>query len=219
MPRNDDAEVARAALAFSRKHDAGAFALTYLELWAPAIRAVLGQLSKRKTALFTFLVSLVDPRQRDTTVELSWRRALRPLSSIHPAESVWGGTGDDGVAKRRKLGPAVLLKKRRAAMLKVAGVPSLLDAFRAAVVSDLKAPWAFIEVLAVDGSEESIDSLLPIFHRASRDRELPLLDRFCHLRQIARATPAMNALLGAAEKAREENQERTTSRRRASASP
>lgn len=66
MPRNDDAEVARAALAFSRKHDAGAFALTYLELGAPAIRAVPGQLSKRKT--------------------------------------------DDGVAKRRKLGPAVLLR-------------------------------------------------------------------------------------------------------------
>ena len=76
-----------------------------------------------------------------------------------------------------------------------------MEAFRAAVVSDPDAPWAFIEVLAVDGSEESVDALLPIFHRAKREADEPLLRRLSQLRELCRPNSSMNELLRAAEKA------------------
>jgi hypothetical protein len=110
----------------------------------------------------------------DAALAAAWRDALAALLDLDTTYA-WGS------------------KQRRAKIAGVARAPKLLTAVQAAAVGCESVSADFLAVLAADGSDESVDALMPHFVRAARAQTgLELLER---LRTHAAATPAVQAML------------------------
>lgn len=136
------------------------------------IAAVLAELvrSRGTEAAVVFLRSAVD----DAALQRTWRdavNALKIFGSLYP----WGS------------------KQKREKLRAIAQAPRLLAATQAAAGTGLDVPDEYLAVLVLDGSDESVDALLPHFDRAMKDPAR--LDSLERLASYAKKTPALEALL------------------------
>lgn len=130
-------------------------------------------------AALVFLKQAVPVRLDDDALVARWREALEALLDVNTSYA-WGS------------------KQRRAKIQGLARGP-FLEAIQAVVVGCETVAIDFLAALVADGSEASIDALLPRFHRASteKDKGLDLLDR---LRTHAADTPPVRAMLAEIER-------------------
>lgn len=149
------------------------FARSTEALSAEELRPVLDALTRAHPAdpAVLFLRSAVDERD----LERSWRAAVNALK-LFGSMYAWGS------------------KQKREKLAAVAKAPRLLAATQAATAASASVADEYLAVLVLDGSDESVDALLPHFDRALKDpTRLEALER---LRTYAKKTPALEALLG-----------------------
>jgi hypothetical protein len=126
-----------------------------------------------------FLQTAVDRTQLKAT----WRAAVNALKRFE-AQYGWGS------------------KEKRAQLAAIAKEPRLVAGAQAAAVGAAHLRNEFLAVLALDGSDESMDALLPHFARAAKDpAQLDVLSR---LVTYAKKTEALTALLDDVAKRRSE---------------
>lgn len=149
------------------------FADTCKHLPASVIRAVLARLrSGPRRADFIFLTEAVS--EGPELVE-QWQSALKGLLDLQTSYA-WGS------------------KQRRAKLKALAENPRFLAALQTAVVGGEHVLDDMLAALAADGSEASVDALLPRFVAAQKDRS-ELLDQLAKVKTHAARTPAMDEML------------------------
>lgn len=141
------------------------------------IRLVLPKLDDEH-AEAPFLQALVKPDELKQT----WVHALEAVAALNTTYA-WGS------------------KKHLEKLRSVAKQRDLLEAVQLAVVATKQPREDFLGVLALDGSEASVDALLPHFVAAMKAGDEGL-DQLAKLKKYAAATPAMKALVAQAEVAR-----------------
>lgn len=137
------------------------------------IREVLRLLSAdSSTPERLFLREAVDSRLLDAALTRAWVLALESLLDLSLTYS-WGS------------------RQRRERFKALAKNPLVVSAIQAAVVGSEDPPIDMLAVLAVEGSDASIDALLPVFSKGDADSRLE------KLAVHAAKTPAMRAMLEA----------------------
>ncbi len=138
----------------------------------PLIARLLKKMEREKPndAVSIFLRSAVDER----ALRESWKVAVTTLKAIG-AYYTWGSK-----PKREKLNAA-------------AKQPRLVTAFQVAAVGGEDVPVDYLAVLVVDGSDASIDALIPHFDAARKDPTR--LDELSMLSTFAKDTAALNQLI------------------------
>lgn len=152
-------------------HPTWSFARDCRRLPVPVAEEVLRRLAaKPRTPHGVFLAEAL----RDDLTPASWAAALGALSDLQTTYG-WGS------------------RQRKAKLAALARHPRFLPAIRAAVAGCPKVPLDMLAVLVADGSEDSLEALIPHAERAARarDRGLDLLQR---LRTHAAKTPLLDAL-------------------------
>lgn len=119
---------------------------------------------------------------RDDDVKTTWADALEGVAALNTTYA-WGS--------KKHLEKLRSVVKRR----------DWLEAVQVAVVATKAPREDFLGVLALDGSEASVDALLPHFDAAMKAGDEGL-DQLAKLKKYAAATPAMKALVTSAETAR-----------------
>lgn len=148
------------------------FARSTEALPARSIRPILQALEEARPAdpLVRFLRVAFD----EQAPEASWREAVNALKQLE-SDLSWGSSA------------------RRAQMAAMAKHPRLLTAFQAATVAAPRVPTTFLAVLALDGSETSLDAVLPHFDRAMKD---PLqLEALTQLEPFATGQPRLQPMM------------------------
>ena len=137
-----------------------------------AITALLAALVQKapREARVLFLQTAVDPMQ----LQPSWRAAVNALK-LFEAQYGWGS------------------KEKKTKLAAIAKNPLLLAGAQAAAVGAEDVDTEVLAVLALDGSDASMDALLPHFARASKDPAQ--LDVLSKLATYAKKTEALTALL------------------------
>jgi hypothetical protein len=154
------------------------FARGTLNLPADVIPLVIKGLKKHRThASALYVVEAM----RDSDRADDWNEALSALLDMQRDNFTWGS------------------KERRGWIQAVAQNPRLLRAVQAAVVGSAEPQRDMLGVLAADGSEASMDALLPHFARAERDAT-SLLETLKKLETHAKKTPAFDAMLASVQR-------------------
>jgi len=185
LPEDVDPELAaEVALALVTSHEFNPtwlFARRCRKLPPPVIRALLAKLPSVTPRRWwaVFLQEAVRDEGDDAQLSAHFLSALDALLDLQTTYA-WGS------------------KQRRAKLKALAVSPRFLAAVQAAVVGDEAAPLDLLAVLAADGSEPSIDALMPALSRAHAEQS-ELLDRLEHLETHAARTPAMETLLASDE--------------------
>ncbi len=150
------------------------FAGTFASLQAQAIREVLPRLPDSRAPYVVFLKAAVDAGLSDARLEKAWREALQGVLDLNVSYPLGS-------------------PKRRAKMAGLISNPVLLHATQAAVVVAEKAERPMLELLVADGTDGSVDALMPFFARATAEkgRALDLLEG---LRKHAAKTRALSAM-------------------------
>jgi len=151
-----------------------AFARFCRHLPAPVIRRLLAP-SDDADATLLFLRVAVPLVAHDATLATSWREAVGALAELHRTSLAWDSP-------------------QRRAKLEAVARGRFLPALQAVAVAREEAPLEMLAVLAADGSEASLDALLPHFDRATRRRD-DRLNELALLRPHAAERPALTALL------------------------
>ncbi|MGZ3422978.1 MAG: hypothetical protein ACXVEF_00510 [Polyangiales bacterium] len=138
----------------------------------PVIRVVVERMQSVSTPTSVFVREVA--RTGDDLQE-SWSLALETLLDFDSTYA-WGS------------------KQRKEKYARIAADSRLLAATQAVAVGCPEASTSMLAVLAVDGSDTSVDALMPHFVRAAetRDAGLDMLER---LRTHAKDTPAVKAML------------------------
>lgn len=184
-PPDVDPRSAAKALVVFLEESAWSFGRSFKRLPAPVIRATLGVLARSKSPWATFLRAHVG-HSGDGELVAAWNDALAAMRDLNIIVRF-------GSTKHREKIEGVAQDERS------------VEAARAVAASRSKAvPRNLLAVLLVDGSEASIDALLPTLDRASteRDRELDKLVGMA--RFAAKKEPRLKALLEGAEQTKEE---------------
>lgn len=170
----DPSLVADAALAL---FDARPWAMARKSRRLPvaAIRELVARLPERNTPWATFVRVLVDPSAGDDALAARWTYALDAMLSLDTTYA-WGS------------------KPKKAKIRALAEDLDTLAAVQATAAAHPLVRLDLLAVLAFDGSEASVDALVPHFGRAADSRDA-MLDRLAALKVHARPTPAVNALL------------------------
>lgn len=108
----------------------------------------------------------------------SWKFAVNALKTIE-AQGSWGS------------------KVKRTRLTAVAREPRVLAGAQAAAVGAARVPAEYLAVLAIDGSDASIDALIPHFDAARKDPTR--LDELSQLSIFAKDTPALKQLIARAK--------------------
>ncbi|GMU61094.1 MAG: hypothetical protein AMXMBFR34_28570 [Myxococcaceae bacterium] len=158
-------------------HPAWVFARRCRKLPPPVLRALLEKLPSLTPRRWwaVFLLEAVRDGGDDAALTGAFLTALDALLDVQTTYA-WGS------------------KQRRAKLKALASSPRFLPAIQAAVVGDERAPLDLLAVLAADGSEASVDALVPCFSRAHQERS-GLLDWLERLKTHAAKTQAMDTLL------------------------
>lgn len=141
------------------------------------VRLVLPKLDDEH-AEAPFLQALV----KDDDLKQTWVHALEGVAALNTTYA-WGS------------------KKHVEKLRSVARSRDFLEAVQLAVVATKQPREDFLGVLALDGSEASVDALLPHFVAAMKMGD-DGLDQLAKLKKYAAGTPAMRALVAQAEAAR-----------------
>lgn len=146
------------------------FAHDCRHLPASVIRVLLRRLERLSLEpAHVVLRSAIDPTLSDVALERHWQEALKALHDLS-TQYPW---------RSRTL---------RKKLLGVAAVPWLVGALQAAAVASENPPIQLLAVLAIDGSDSSIDALLPHFGAETNLERLQSL-------AVHATSPAVNALL------------------------
>ena len=167
---------ARAALSLFRDGYKGLwlFARTCRRLPAPVIRAVLEQLVEDRRPHAFFLREYVPSDASESTLTATWDAAMQALLDLDTTYA-WGS------------------KQKKAKFQALADNASILHALQTAAVASEQVPLDMLAVLAADGSDASVDALIPHVERAVTSQSWEL-DRLRYLRKHARSTPAMDSM-------------------------
>jgi hypothetical protein len=178
LPPEVPAEVgAEAALRLRDQHAWWGFARNVHALPARVIEVVLAQLAtEERSRLALYFVAAM---QGSTNLERDWARAVAGLLDLNTSYG-WGS------------------KQRRAKILGLARGP-LLPAIQAAAGQGEGPLLDMLAVLVADGSEASVDALLPHFHAAA-SRKSELLDHLERLKTHAAKTAPMRAMFESVER-------------------
>lgn len=152
-----------------------AMANTCRRLPVPVVREAMARLPERKGPWSTLLRVLVDPSLPDEALADRWRFALETVLSLMTSYG-WGS------------------KQRKAKIRSLAEDAEVLAAVQATAASSAIVPLDMLAVLAFDGSDASVDALIPHVGRAAESRDVRL-DRLEKLKVHARPTPAVTAML------------------------
>jgi len=197
LPADVDAELAASCVRGRMEH-AWKFARSCQCLPPPVVRALLatprpgkeglGPSSRAEAALdvvLIFLKEAVPSALPDGELLSRWGEALRALLDLNTTYA-WGS-------------------RQRRAKLAALAQSGFLGAIQAVASGCRDVPQDFLAVLAADGSEGSVDALLPHFDAAlrSQDSRLELLER---LRTHAGPAESIQALLAEAEKTLEDRE-------------
>ena len=144
-------------------------------LSAATIRSFFEQLPPSVEAQAVFLRAAVDLELTDRALEDAWTTAMQCQVALQVTHAI-------GAASRRSKVPGI------------AKNPRLLGAIQASVASLPYASEGQLVVLVHDGSEASVDALLPVFERAVADENSAELDRLLTLRAPAKRTAALDAM-------------------------
>ncbi|MDP1829152.1 MAG: hypothetical protein Q8L48_38165 [Archangium sp.] len=147
------------------------FARSTEALPAATITRILAALvrTKKKDPSVLFLQAAFDPAAPET----SWRAAVGALKNFE-SDYAWGSA-----PKRQRL-------------TAIAQDPRLLAATQLATVGAERVRDEYLAVLVIDGSETSLDALLPHFSRAMKDPAR--LDALQKVARFARDTPALGEM-------------------------
>lgn len=151
-----------------------------LPLPAVAIRALVNRWMTRKSAGSIFLAEAVSVDLKSSELVQAWQSAVDVLLALSWTPE-WG------------------TKKYKAAIQAIARNPRFLSAVQAAVVGSDDAGVGMLAVLAADGSDASVDALLPWFSRA-RDARSLVLDQLRHTRVHAAKNRSLDAMFAAVER-------------------
>ena len=153
------------------------------KLPAAAIRGVLAKLSnQREDWEHVFLQLAVDVDASDAAVVLHWQAALDALGDLNLTYA-WGS------------------KARRERFTKLARSPRLLQAIQG-TAANCEVQIDLLAVLVADASPESLDALIPHLDDALVAQDVRL-DRVTRLKTHAKSTPALRAIMGEIEAARD----------------
>lgn len=146
------------------------------KLSRPIVNAILDILRAEPPSLVSvFLLSALD----ETAPERDWVAAAEALSSLYSTLS-WGSAPRRASFKR--------LAKGR-----------FLPAFQAVAVAIADVPTELLTVLAADGSEASVDALMPHFQRAATQKD-SALDQLERVKTHAAKTKSIASLLAAVDR-------------------
>ncbi|HEY1552211.1 MAG TPA: hypothetical protein VGG28_30500 [Kofleriaceae bacterium] len=140
----------------------------------PELRARLAREALNKTDLLLKLVAALD--LDDDELQRRYMRAQDALSLLQPKEWRWGS------------------KEQRADFRELAADAEFLTALQGVVASDLDVPIEWLGVLVTDGSDASIDALIPRFVSALDNRD-ERLDQLRKLSKHVAGTPAVRKML------------------------
>lgn len=145
------------------------------KLPAKEIRDLLQRLADNTGFTSVFLRACMDPEESDGALREHWKAALDAVQRLNTAYA-WTSA------------------KKRARLEPLARDPRHLEAIRAIAVGCKAVPLDALAVLALDGSEASVDALLPHFVHATgvKDRTLDLLAK---VKAFASPTPAVQKML------------------------
>lgn len=180
LPAKTTPDRAAAAVARLSESDYGLLLARDFQFSAPVVRALLARLATERRALTIFLVEAAPSHLDDRHLREAWRTAADALLSLMTP----GGWGSS---------------RMKATVRGVAKTPRLLAATQAAVVGGKDAPSSLMAVLAADGSEASVDALLPAFSRASEE-QTELLDRMKRIKVHAANNASLDAMFAALER-------------------
>ncbi len=176
LPDDVDPElVAGIVLDAARQANWWGFARACRRLPEPVVRRVLAGLETSSSSLSVFVRESIRLRAADASLASTWDDTLGALLDLD-CSYAWGS------------------KQRRDKLAKLAGDRRFLGACQAASSGCELASLPMLAVLAVDGSDTSIDALMPQFVHATESKGTRL-DRLERLRTHARDTPAMRAML------------------------
>jgi len=181
LPADVDPELgARAAATLLGPNSCFWFARTCRALPLPVIRALVARLEAgRRDAVALYLLEAA--REGEAELPARWAQAVEGLNDLQTSYG-WGS------------------KQRRAKIQALASGP-LLPLIQAASVGAEEPFGDMLAVLAADGSEASVDALMPHFARAQEEYSA-VLDRLRELKTHAADTPAMRAMFTSAEERR-----------------
>lgn len=148
---------------------------TCRKLPVPVIREAVARLPDKQGPWATFLRILVDGDAGDEALAARWRYALEAVLSLGTSYA-WGS------------------KQRKAKIQSLAQDAEVLAAVQATAAASPVVPLDMLAVLAFDGSEASVDALIPHVGRAADSRDTRL-DRLEKLKVHARPTPAVTSML------------------------
>ncbi|MFP2928513.1 hypothetical protein ACLESO_25625 [Pyxidicoccus sp. 3LG] len=150
------------------------FARTCRRLPVPIIRALVEQLEADRSPHSFFLREYLPHEASESELAAAWDEALQALLGLDTTYG-WGS------------------KQRRAKLQALAASPSALQAIQTAAVACEEVSLDMLAVLAADGSDASLDALIPHVERAVRQQDWEL-ERLQSLRTHAKPTPAMDAM-------------------------
>jgi hypothetical protein len=151
-----------------------AFARFCKHLPAPVARRLLTSSDDDRDPTLMFLRVAVPLVGHDASLARAWREAVGALAELH-RRFEWGSP-------------------QRRAKFEAVARGRFLPAIQTVAVALEEAPLEMLAVLAADGSEASLDALLPHFDRATR-RGDDSLNQLALLRPHAADRPALTALL------------------------
>jgi hypothetical protein len=172
----DPALAARAAVGLigDSYHPTWLFARTCRRLPVPVIRASLALLEADRRPHAFIIREYVRRDAKDDVLAADWDEAMQVLLGLETTYA-WGS------------------KQKRAKFQALADQPRVLQALQTAAVACEQVSLDLLAVLAADGSEASLDALIPHIERAVRQQDWEL-DRLQALRTHARSTPVMEDL-------------------------
>jgi hypothetical protein len=148
---------------------------------ASVIRRVLFKIARERPSLEVslFLTAVVSPELTDQELKLAWSRGLLALRDVQ---------GSYGWSH----------KQRSTKLLAISKSPLLLRGTQTAVVGTRYPSRDMLAVLAIDGSEESVDALIPHFDAAQKEKSNGL-DVLVGLEKFF-TRPAVKAMMSLAKK-------------------
>jgi hypothetical protein len=143
------------------------------KLPARLIRGVLEAKATRPAHVFLQLA--IPATAKAAPLKTAWQQAVEALRQL--AETTHALDAD----------------ARRAQLADLARTPQLLQAIQGVAANTAEVPVEMLVVLAIDGSETSLDALIPHLDLALGSRDARL-ERLALVRPFARSTPALDAL-------------------------
>jgi hypothetical protein len=159
------------------------FARQLQQLPASVIRAMMEKIGGHLHRASLFLVTTVSTELPDDELKVAWAQSLLALLDMNTSYD-WGS------------------KQRLAKLRALAKSPLWVRGIQTAVVGIKNPSLDMLAVLAIDGSDESVDALIPHFDASQKDKS-QWLDSLMSIEKFAK-TPALKSMMALAKQTLQE---------------